>query len=436
MTGLRELFEEATEEPPPSRLLADEVYAAGRRRLRHRRSALGAAALAVTAGVVAAVGVLAVPGAGPGPAPDDRGAVAGPPGTPGVLPLPGQIQWIGAADARHIYLALSTCSGGPCKTRMQLVGSDDGGRTWTERGTPMHLGDAAVLRSGVLLANLPVGQPSSSQPDAGEPEPVLRKLMTSRDGGRSWQAPQTGSTVPAVPSGSVAVCWPDPDPEPGGVSILGSQPCTVHAFDPVANRVSPLAVQPTQILVDRQAITESAGRLWAPGFDRSTGRPAVASSTDSGRTWSSHVFAAEPACSPSVCVLPSVAVGAGPVAYAMIASDRTRMVYQHTAAEGWQRRTGADQLPYGGSDPGSFVTPDGSHVLYQPSGDGTDPDGEYQFWAARGGGSAYQPVELNGLPRMFSPVLRAADGWLYALGDGDVSYGSTDGWHWVPLNRR
>ncbi|AVT37059.1 sialidase family protein [Plantactinospora sp. BB1] len=427
MTDLRELFEDAAQAPPPTRLLADEVFAAGRRRLRRRRTAMAGAALAVTACAVAAASVVALPGSGAGPAPvDDRVAGAAATGTPGVLPHPGRIQWMRAADSQHLYLALSTCSGGPCKTVWQLVGSDDGGRTWTERGAPAQFAEALVLGPDLLLVDRPPAPPGGGR----------WTLEASRDGGRSWQPTGTGPTVPAVAPGSFAVCRPDPDAEPDGTATPGSEPCRVHAFDPVTNRVSPLAEQPAQILVDRQVIAESNGRLWAPGFDRESARPAVATSTDGGRSWSSHTFAEMSACGAESCPLVQISVGPDGVDYAVVTDAQRRAVYRHTSAGGWQRRPGADQIPFEPADPGSFVTPDGSHVVYQATEGRGDSISTYRFWAARRGGEGYQQVELPGLPRMFSPVLRARDGWLYARGDGDVSYGSADGWTWVPLNRR
>ncbi|MFC6017965.1 sialidase family protein [Plantactinospora solaniradicis] len=427
MTELRELFEDATQAPPPSRLLADEVYAAGRRRLRRRRAALGGSALAVAVCAMAATVVVAGTGTGPGPSPEDGAATAAPRTSPGVLPGSGRIQMIQAADAGHIYLGLSTCTAGPCKTRVQLVGSADGGRTWTERGTPIHLAHFAALAPDVLLGYVLPAPPSSVPP----------KLMASRDGGRSWQAPETGPAVPALPSGSFAVCWPDPDADPGGVMPAGTTLCTLRAFDPESNRVSPLVTQPGQNLADQQPIAESAGRLWAPGFERGTGRSAVATSPDGGRTWTEHVFADAPACPVDGCLAPLVAVGPGQVTYAVLNGASERAVYRYTSGQGWQRRTGVQQVPYELSDTGSYVTPDGSHVLYQyVENRGASEFGEYEFWASRGAGADYRPVELDGLPERSGRVSRARDGWLYARGTDDVSYGSTDGWHWVPLNRR
>ncbi|MBE1487367.1 sialidase family protein [Plantactinospora soyae] len=427
MTGLRELFEEATQAPPPSRLLADEVYTAGRRRLGRRRAALGGGTLAVLVIAMTTAVVASVPETGPGPSPDERAAPAAPAAprtSPGVLPGSGRIQMIQAADAGHVYLALSTCAGGLCKTRMQVVGSEDGGRTWTERGAPIHLGFLMALAPDVLLGLVLPEPPGSATPPS---------LMTSRDGGRSWQAPETGPAVPALPSGSVAVCWPDPDVDPGRVVPAGTDPCTLRALDPESGRISPLASQPALNMVetDRQSIGMSAGRLWVPGFERGTGRSAVATSADGGRTWTEHVFVDEPTCPPDGCLLPQVAVGPGPVGYAVLSGAEARAVYRYTPEQGWQRRTGVQQVPYALSDTGSYVTPDGSHVIYQLA-----ENGNYQFWASRGAGADYRPGNLTGLPEHSGRVFRASDGWLYLRGADDIGYGSTDGWRWMPLNRR
>ncbi|MDG4785175.1 hypothetical protein O7626_04370 [Micromonospora sp. WMMD1102] len=427
MTELRELFEDAAPAPPPTRLLADEVYAAGRRRLRRRRAAIAGTAFGVTAVVAATAALVAVPGTAP--APPERAAAPGTAGQPGRLPHQGTTQSIWAADPRHVYLGLSTCAqGGPCKTTWQLVGTDDGGRTWTERGNPGWFIGMQVFGPGLLLVDRP---PESSGAGAWT-------LLASRDGGRSWRATGTGPAVPAVAPGSHAVCRPEAGTAGAGSSerIPGTEPCRVYAFDPVANRISPLAVQPPSTLVDRQVIEQGDGRLRVSGYDRESSRPAIVTSTDGGRNWSSHTFTESSVCGADNCPMVQVATGPGGVDHAMLTDGRHRAVYRYTTVGGWQRRDAADSIPYEGADSGSFVTPDGSHVVYQASTGRAGPTSTYRFWAARPGAPDYRPVELPGLPRIFSPVRRTPDGWLYARGDGDVSYGSTDGWHWVPLNVR
>jgi hypothetical protein len=353
--------------------------------------------------------------------------------SPGLLPHPGErIQWAGAADAQHLYLAMSTlskCPAAPCaKTIWQLVGSDDGGRTWSDRGAPMNIANVAVLGTDRLMAAVLTGTPS----------PGMRKLHTSTDGGRSWHPTERAPAVAAVPTGSAAVCWPDRDAAP----TAETWGCALHALDPVSHRLARLTAQPPLALGDNLLVEESGGRFWVPGIDRATGRPAVAVSANAGRTWSAQVFADAPACPAEGCLWPTLAMGAGGTTYAVSTGERDRAVYRLSAGRspngGWQRISEADRVPYEwpGTGGESFVAADGTHLLGQlvpPRGrDGAG----YRFWAARGGGT-YEPVELDGLPAAVYPIQRSADGWFYTHGGADdLLYGSSDGWHWSPVTRR
>ncbi|MEE6257831.1 beta propeller repeat protein [Plantactinospora sonchi] len=430
MTGLREMFEDAAEQTPPTRMLADEVYGAGRRRWRRRRAVLAGGAAAVATSLTLVLATVLLPGGAGTPdvvadGPTPRTTASGEPPTSGTLPGDGIVQWVGAGDARRGYVAMSTCSPErqPCrKTVWQLVGSDDGGRNWSVRGAPVDVAGLAVLGPDALLAEVL---------DAATPG--VPRLMTSRDGGRSWQAPQAGPEVPAAPPGHPVVCWPVPGADPQASVAPALRPCELHALDPEANRLSPLANRVPLVLSDLLLVRQTSGRLWAPGLDPATGRPAVAISPDAGRTWSRHVFADGPACGTGGCVAPKVTVGPGTDGYAVISTMSEQAVHRYTAVTGWQRVTAVDALPLGDSDLGSFVTADGSHVLYQDSG---RTGLGYRFWAARDGAAEYRQVELDGLPPMAGPPQRTPDGFYYARDTGTGIYGSTDGWHWYPMSGR
>jgi len=142
MTDLRELLKQAAEGPAPaSRLAADELYAAGRRRHRRRGilagSAAAAAVLAVVAGLSAADHLVAQSQQGQ-PA-DRQDPVVRQDPRPGRSGPGAVIQWAGTADYQHIYLAYLHCERSSCrKDSFDLVGSDDGGRTWSDRATDMR----------------------------------------------------------------------------------------------------------------------------------------------------------------------------------------------------------------------------------------------------------------------------------------------------------
>ncbi|MEO3816313.1 hypothetical protein [Plantactinospora sp. B24E8] len=427
MTGIREMFEDAAEQPPPTRLLADEVYGAGRRRWRRRRAVLAGGGAAVATSLALVIAALVLPGGAGTPVAGDPSPGTTAAGDRGVLPGDGIVQWVGAADVRHSYAALSTCSPErqPCrKTVWQLVGSDDGGRNWTVRGAPVDVAALAVVGPDVLIAET-----------LNPATPGAPTLMSSRDGGRSWQAPQAGPEVSTAPPGHPVLCRPVPGTDSQSSVAPALRSCGLYAFDPASNRLSPLANRPSLVLGNLLVVPGASGRLWAPGLDQATGRPAVAISGDGGRTWSSHVFTDGPACGTDGCVAPKVTPGPGTDGYAVISTFSEQAVHRYTAATGWRRATGVDALPLADSDLGSFVTADGSHVLYQGSGrDGSG--GGYRFWAARGGVSGYRPVELDGLPSLADPVGRTVDGLYYARDPATGIHGSTDGWHWFPLSRR
>jgi hypothetical protein len=430
MTELRELFGEAANSAsPPSRLVADEVYAAGRRR--RRRSVLAAGAAAVATGVVVAIAAIATTGAAQVVTrePSVGGAAStSQQASPGVLPHSGErIQWAGAADAQHLYVTMSTqasCTQAPCaKSVVQLVGSADGGRTWTDRGAPINAVQFGVLGPDALTAAV-----LPAQPGTGSLTP-----QTSTDGGRTWHTPERGPAVGAVPTGSVAVCSSDPDAAP-----KAGTPCTLHALDPVAHRIAPLTSQPPLTPTDELLVEQSAGQLWAPGTDPATGRPAVAVSADAGRTWATQVFADAPTCLAEGCRPPYVATG-GRAVYVVIVGAQHHAAYRYSADGGrWQRVPGADSVPEDRLTGGvqSFVTADGTHVLLEvvtKRGQGVDG---FRFWAARGASAAYQPVELEGLPATVYPIRRTPVGWYFTHSYTDNAiYGSTDGWHWSPVAR-
>ncbi|MEV0805363.1 hypothetical protein [Micromonospora sp. NPDC050200] len=413
MTGLRELFEDAADSSArPSRLTAEEVYDAGRRRHRRRltaATAAGASALATVA--VVAVNLLSpVPPPVDGPPIASRTTMTGDPD-----PASGRrIRWAGAADREHLYLSLSNCTGGPCqKQRVALVGSTDGGRTWSDRGTPITVSALAVLGPDALIAAAP-----GSRPDAD------RALLASLDGGRTWAAAQPAGTAEAVPDGGTAICW----------SPRAGTPCTLHAVDPATRGVAPLTAQPPLTMrTDELRIEESAGRLRVAGTDPATGRPAVSTSADAGRSWSTHVFADAPACPKEGCEAPLLAVTGTATTYAATTGGGVRAVYRADGTDGrWQRLTDAD-LPDEQGTKGSFVTADGTHVLSQLV-NGRAADAR-RYWVARDGG-AYQAVELDGLPTTAGPVRRTPDGWFHAPDADGTLYGSTDGWRWSPVTHR
>jgi hypothetical protein len=391
MTGLREMFEDLAEAPPPpSRVTGDDVYALGQRR-RHRRTRIvrGAAVLAVTAVAAVAASVVNVMS----PAPEPAG---------GGDPLPaGNINWAGAADARHLYAAVQACPDRSChKVLVRLYASDDGGQGWTARGDATALVEATVVGPSTLVATF-----------AGKTETP----MLSTDGGQNWTPAQRRAPVRAVPPGGTLICWTDP----------GTGGCGPYVVDPAAGWFAPLA-KPPALAPDAQWL-RAGDRLWAAGTNAS-GQPAVAVSTNAGRSWVTKILD----CPLAECHPARVATTAdGGTAYAIVTAPNTRIVYRGGVTGGWTRmstETTTDENPVGGER--SFVTADGTHVLYE-----VEPAGAIDglsFWANSGPDTPYGRLAMDGLPATVHRIRRAPDGWLFtwSYGTQRAMYGSTDGRHW------
>jgi hypothetical protein len=414
MTDLHELLRRAAEGPAPaSPFVADELFAAGRRRHRRRRRiAAGGATMAVVLATVAALsatGILrAQPRQGEPPAYRGASAVREEP-RPGVSGPGAIIQWAGAADAEHVYLAYLHCERSPCrKDSFDLVGSDDGGRSWSDRAAGLPADDYQVVGAGTLLAT----------------NGSTMEQLVSVDGGRTWSDLAARSATSLVPDGGALICH----------SADELAPCQLYAVDPRAGWSAPLSAQPTLKLHESSSILDVGDRLWVTGTDRASGRPAVAVSRDRGRTWSSHVFAELSACMAASCDAPALAMADGKTVYVTVPdpAGQERIVYRSNDGRSWPRLD-TSNVPYGRGMGWSFVASDGSHVICAIGQRGRDVD-ECQFWAGKGG-AGYQRAELDGLPTAVDEVERTPDGWYFAVSyaPNSILYGSRDGLHWSPI---
>jgi hypothetical protein len=411
---LRDLLEQAADGPAPaSGLAADDLFAAGRRRHRRRRIvAGGAVAVAAVLAIVGALSAASIPAARPpqGGSPADRQtSVVRQEPRPGVQGPGAIIQWAGAADAKDVYLAYIHCSGTPCrKDSFDVVGSDDGGHTWSDRVIGLAAHDWQVIGPGTLLAT----------------RGSTMERLVSVDGGRTWSGLAVRSAIDVVPDGGALICH----------SARQQEPCRLYAVDPSAARMAPLSAQPPLRLDQPASIMDVNGRLWVTGTDRASRRPAVAVSADRGRTWSSHVFDELASCTSQSCPAPALATADGRTVYVMVPdpAERERIVYQTKDAHSWSRLDTGD-VPYGRGMGWSFVAADGSHVICALGPRGRDVD-ECQFRAGMGG-DGYQPAQLDGLPTPVRDVNRTPDGWYYTVSYGPTNslYGSRDGLHWSPL---
>jgi len=404
MTELNELLNDLADTPmPPSPFDADQVFAAGARRRQRRRKLLPLSAVAAVIALVAAgvTTAVAVPG-------DDIGPPAVVGSRPDATTPAGIIQWAGAADPVHLYLAYLHCAVTPCRKDVyDLYGSDDGGQTWTLRTSALQVGQLRVVGAGRLVKF------------TGE------RYAASDDGGRTWNdvtvAPGKES---GVPDGQIAVCRP----------VDATAACRLYTVDVAGLRMAPLAAQPP-IKAQLYGVHDAGGRLWVTGVDPGSGRAAVATSDDRGRTWTAHSFDVSPRCAVAPCFNPDLATTDGRTVYVTLnaVSGSSQAVYRWSSDSGWQRLD-RGKLPLGGAGSWSFVTADGAHVVCVYSDARENAPSGCRFWML-GVDGVYRQAALDGLPESVYPVERTPDGWYYTFAAGQTRgmYGSIDGRQWSPV---
>ncbi|GIE82466.1 hypothetical protein Aph02nite_84160 [Actinoplanes philippinensis] len=340
-----------------------------------------------------------------------------------------------AGTGAEVYGVVSRCE--ECDS--ELFVSPDGAGSWEARTVPPAPGEVRTPRVVSLAApgpgllvwreqGSPAGGVTGTQGTGGPaadptaPSSIMQTWI-SRDGGRTWARP-TATTTPAdaVPAGS----------RPVDCDLVELPACVVGVLDPGSGRFTPLAVQPTGITVEPGWTSETSvpvgDRLWVPGLDPATRKPAVATSSDAGRTWRTHVFtdgAPLPADSglPAARFAPNVAAGAGGTAYAVTSRADGTLVSHYTTDGGTTWQTGqaverARALP-------GYVAADGSHIV------ATDVGAS----AARGTGH-YTSITLSGMPEgaiRKVEITSEQAGKPYLMASGSETYLSADGRTWQQI---
>ena len=328
------------------------------------------------------------------------------------------------ATGKDLYGLLQRCR--DCDP--ELYASPDAGASWQRRTEPPEPQDAGTPRDATLLAVAPgtvawrEGRtvPVAEALDPASPATPDRWWITS-DGARTWRPVTTGTQpVTTVPAGS----------RPVDCDLLPLPACRVGALDPATGRTALLAHQPTGITIEgrwtSQTTVPLGGRLWVPGLDPVTNKPAVATSADAGRTWHTHVFTAAAPAAPGhgAAARPYVAAGPGATAYVLTARAADVVDAYYTTDGGLTWAAGdtiRDARPSG-----AFVAADGSHIVATGTG----------FVAGRGTGR-YTPVTLPGYPGQSAQIPQitsrpAAEPYLLPAETGP--YLSRDGrtWRHVP----
>jgi len=418
--GLREYADNAVRQPD----FAVVRQRAGR--VRRRRAVASSVTAAVAALAATGLGYAAV--AGPQTAvPTPSVSVQTDPGWP-------RVNNVVATGSAALYAVYERCR--DCDS--ELYASDDAGVTWQRRTVPPMAEDAGVPRSAAIVSlgrgvlawrdyrvlTLPGLRDLSSPQPSSSGSASLGRLWTTVDGGRTWRHGVVDpKPVAAVPAGT----------RPVDCALIGQgSPCRVYAVDPVDGGFAPLADQPSGITVSAdwtgQTDVPLGAGLWVPGLDPATQKPAVASSSDGGRTWRTHVFTAGVPAetvdgSIAAMYLPTVAAGPDGTAYALTHRADLRMDSYRTIDGGVTWRSGASvaEVPDAG-----FVTTDGAHVVKTGQ----------QFRVSRNGGG-YQPVTLPGYPddlRQLTQVTSHQAAGCYLVFSISRLFISADGWTWRQVN--
>jgi hypothetical protein len=371
------------------------VHGRWRRRVSRRLTGIVAGAVAA---VVAGSAALVLGGSGPGDLPADGSALS----------------WIFAVDADHLYAVRSRCEGCP----EELLGSDDGGATWTRRTDQTdHSFRLTVGPKGALLVEGIRAAGATPPAQAGE----ISGTAISADGGRTWTSVvDDPEPWPSAPVGAILTCGSGSD-------------CPLGAIDPETGRRSPLPGQPPDsggrrtypvrgaIWVDTQAVS-----AWSTSVSR-----------DGGRTWSTE---SQP-CQPAGCGLDyrlTPGLDDATAFRVRLANPTGEVVFLRSVDAGrtWQRFAvtgGPATSSYGGQAAG-IVAPDGSLIVAHFGGAGTD----LETWILGPGDTAPRAVRLTGLPEHLSTTMASAlsgnaDTGYLLKGPGYTVYRSLDGLTWWPL---
>jgi hypothetical protein len=425
VTSLRERFDDAVASPAPTIPLSGEtVYATALHRRRVRNRVVSAVVAGGTAAVVAVVALLVTA--------DGRDRAAPTPAVSQATPSPsasaptnvgqpysvdGRMEQVVATDADHLYavqLRCTTADEDSCAS--VLYGSDDAGKTWTERKRGIASGLQA-LAPGVLGAFVTTSVSS-----------VAYRIST--DGGRTWKDSKPASgTIQAVPAGGWPTCVEEQ---------RDSGRCTVYGVNPQTGAQRKLASQPSTIRLREFNRTPPGTGLWATGYVPQTYQTAIAFSHDNGRTWSTHVFGKDEPDYPNGINNQQVGIATldGITVYAVVTAVRNdgknRLLVYRSGDGGltWQRGDPGHEPPWQQHGEYAYVAADGTLVVQTVIADPAE-------WYT--GTTAFtKPAPTTGLEHvddMGQPVLLTAPG-VYTAFDRTHLYTSPDGLHWTRLSVR
>jgi hypothetical protein len=388
---------------PPQAWDLDALRSRARHRLwwrgrRGRRRFIGLVGGAVAAIVAGSAALIAGPALGPALGPDGR--------------APSELEWVLAGDPDHLYATRPDCPAS-CSTTT-LLGSDDGGVTWSRRTTPARSFRPSVGPGGAIYTEF--------QLDAS---PTEWGSAVSRDGGWTWKS-IVDDPAP----------WPDLPTDAKLICSATASGCALWAIDPLTGRSSPLPQQPEDSDFTRFATVGAV--IW---LDGGGGARRTTVSRDGGHTWRTESQPCPGACDESLVVGTD-----GTTVY------RVRLVDGDGDVIASSTDSGATWTSFGlsgaptpaGADPSGqlagIVTPGGTLVVLRFAADGGVP----QAWTLGPQDTQAYPAQLVGLPVELAPTLASGLGGAPDIGylikptQGETVYRSLDGltWRAVPVPRQ
>jgi hypothetical protein len=322
-------------------------------------------------------------------------------------------------DSGHVYVVAARTCKFEVDCQVELLASDDAGRTWSSRGPLPPEGQDDVFSELEPLGPLTLSTVGGGGKQFGTVRGGGKQFASSADAGATWRrATVTETPIEVVPAGYAIA----------SVSV-GGRAGVLYALDPVRAVLAPLATQPPIVSFWASGSQEAAG-LWVTGWERGTFKPAVSISRDRGRTWTSHVFTELPALpsvnskTPDWFAVPRFASRDGLIGYVSVwQSSASRRIYR--TPDGGARWRAIEAI--GITDGSMYVAADGAFVSKRTTGSiETSPNLRYQKSVNGEPATPFQPAGLPpsvvGSPKVAPDgtvsVFEPATGTMYVSDDG------------------
>jgi hypothetical protein len=183
------------------------------------------------------------------------------------------------ADADHGYALARACQPGVAGCAFILYRTEDGGRTWTPRKLPTP----PDPKTGYFSSALYVLGPDEVALDRGGGRDGWDRVH-STDGGRTWHDltrwwnPEN-ATAPLAPDAQLSGRC-------GVAPVVNTECQSIGAVQPDTGKFVAIPTEPPVDVEQFGSVAGTKGKWWTVGRSRTTGKMALAVTTDAGRTWS------------------------------------------------------------------------------------------------------------------------------------------------------